>query len=154
MKTDRELDLILEAGRGPAPESLKFRERVNQSGDSRLQGQYEQQQRLWAALDFWEPVEPSPDFDRRLRARIEDLRASQPWYERFLPVLRLRFALALAGLVVVAASVLHQQPRTAILPALADNPQMIEELDQALDDAEMLADFEALPLATRGGGRS
>ena len=64
-----------------------------------------------------------------------------------------------AVLMVIAFSVVTYQPRRGDDAfALQRSPhaenEYIEQVDQALEDIEMLADFEALPLEPESPGRS
>ena len=110
---------------------------------------YEQQQAVWGALDLWEPVGPSLHFDRRLRDRIDELANAEPWYRRLFTVWRPSFAVGLAGLLIAATGVLQQRPTTPAGTELAivetlDDEVYFEQFDRALDDIEMLADFDVL----------
>ena len=109
---------------------------------------------VWSALDQWEAVPVSADFNRRLYARIEAAGAN-PWYRRWLDVLRpvlARPALSLtaAAAIVVAGFVLDHPaaaPRISRVPAVktANIPVSAtdaEQVEKTLDDLEMLRQFD------------
>ncbi len=157
MTRERAIAIILRPGEGLPPGSAEHRELLaylEQSPECREL--YERQQALWQELDVWEPVDPSAGFDRRLWATLE---AGTPWWRRVFFGLGPGFAVALAGLFLVAATVVRQQSSRLADPALAviepaEDPQFYQRLDTALDDIEMLADFEVLPLADENKDRS
>jgi hypothetical protein len=103
----------------------------------------ESQQLVWSALDAWEAMEVTADFDRRLRQRIEaDQRRS--WWRRVLqPVqpISWRPALPLAAACVgVIAVFLMRGPEAApvaVQPARAEAVD-IEQVERTLEDLEML----------------
>ncbi len=116
---------------------------------------YRQQQDLWRQLDAWEAPEISAGFDRRLYARI-GRRAYSPWTPLggllgLLHPTQLPFAAALAC-VLFLATVVIERDHHVTLPAeaaVAIHPVEKEDLKQietALDDIQMLSDFEALPV--------
>jgi len=106
------------------------------------------QQNVWQTLDQWEPAEVSMDFDRRLYARIEQ---DVPWWKRLIrplnPVLRHSIPIGAAAGVILAAAVLLYRP--AVVPAPAQQSAQVEnlqpeQLQSALDDIEMLHQFNQL----------
>jgi ferric-dicitrate binding protein FerR (iron transport regulator) len=157
MTRERAIEIILQSGEGPTPgtdEHREFLAFLEKSPECREL--YERQQTLWRELDAWEPVDPSPGFDRRLRAAIE---AHTPWWRRAFVTLRPGFAVGLAGLLLVAAAVVRRQSSRVADPAVAliepvEDPQFYQRLDSALDDIEMLTDFDVLPLEAEGKDRS
>lgn len=102
----------------------------------------EEQIRTWAALDDWLPAPISAGFDRRLHERIAGERTRTPWWGvwRLKPAL----SLALASLLVVVALWMGR-PGLVPLP----NPNGAQEsldadrLEKALDDVEMLRQFDS-----------
>jgi anti-sigma factor RsiW len=107
------------------------------------------QQTVWQALEDWEPAEVSLDFDRRLYARIEQ---DASWWTRVLrplnPLFRHAVPIAAAAGVVIVAGLLLNRP-AAIPPAAAPESAQVEALqpdqvEHALDDMEMLRDFNHL----------
>ena len=107
------------------------------------------QQSLWSALDRWQPLPVSSDFDRRLYAVI-DAEAVAPWWSRLTPVLRSHWkpavSLAAVCLALIAVS-LFQAPSTAPAPVEPASPVRIEmvqmdQMERALEDLEMLRQFD------------
>ncbi len=107
------------------------------------------QQNVWQALDDWEPVEVSLDFDRRLYARIE---RDVPWWERFLrplnPLFRHSVPIAAAAGLMIMAGLIISRP-TGTSPAPAPKSAQVEvlqadQLESALADIEMLRQFNQL----------
>ena len=107
------------------------------------------QQTVWQAFDNWEPAEVSLDFDRRLYARIEQ---DGSWWARLMrplsPLLRHSVPIAAtAGLIVVAGLLMNRPagmpPAPAPQSAQVENLQP-EQLQSALDDMEMLRQFNQL----------
>ncbi len=120
---------------------------------------YLEQQALWRQMDAWEVPEVSPGFDHRLFARI-GRRVSEPWAAldwlmRFLQPMQPRFAVALACMLVIA-TVVVDRGRHAAAPAVpmaatqATEREEVRQVDLALDDIQMLNDFEILPVAGEG----
>jgi ferric-dicitrate binding protein FerR (iron transport regulator) len=157
MTRERAIEIILQSGEGPPPGAVEHREFMAYLENSpECRELYEQQRALWQELDAWEPVDPSTGFDRRLWATLE---AGTPWWRRAFLSLRPGFAVGLAGLLLVAAAVVRQQSSRLADPALAvieqaEDPQFYQRLDSALDDIEMLTDFEVLPLEAENRDRS
>ena len=149
--------IVTESGRPCTPEVE--RHLAGCAACSRLQFE---QQALWKQMDAWETPEISPGFDRRLFARIGQ-RAASPWaplgslIRAFRP-LRPSFAAALACMLIIATLVVEKDQRAAppvdasaaIHSVDRDDPKQIE---MALDDVQMLSDFDA-PVSKSGGGKS
>lgn len=124
---------------------------------------YLEQQALWREMDAWETPDVSTGFDGRLFARI-GRRAAESWFgldwmASLLRPLRPAFPAAVACVVLVAA-VLVQKP--AYLPAppeavvagqTLDHEEM-QQINTALDDIQMLAEFEILPVGEGEEGKS
>jgi anti-sigma factor RsiW len=111
------------------------------------------QQTVWQALECWEPAEISLDFDRRLYARIEqDASWRTRWWTRFLqplsPFLRHSLPIAAAAGVVIMAGLLMNRPAAAPASPAPQSAQVEalqpEQLETALDDMEMLREFNHL----------
>ena len=138
MTREQTIDLILRKGGEPPPNTDEHWELMQFLDTS-------------PALDLWEPIEPSLGFDRQVREKIEELANRQPWYSRWFVVQRPSFAVGLAGLLLVAASVLHQpslsQPDLHSAALSGDDEAYLEEFNRALDDIEMLAQFDIDPEA-------
>ena len=106
------------------------------------------QQSVWQALDKWEPADVSLDFDRRLYARIDHdtswwarlLRPLNPLWRHSVPIAATAGVIIMAGLLMNRpAAVPTPLPRTAEVEALQP-----EQLQSALDDMEMLRQFNQL----------
>ena len=107
------------------------------------------QQTVWQTLDKWEPAEVSLDFDRRLYARIEQ---DVSWWTRLMrplnPLFRHSVPIgAVAGVIIMAGLLLYRP--SAMPPAPAPQSAQVEALqpeqvEHALDDMEMLAEFNHL----------
>src|SRR5712692_1394421 len=122
---------------------------------------YFEQQALWRHMDAWEVPEVSAGFDRRLFARIGQ-RAAQPWavldwFMRLLHPIQPGFAMALACMLIVAGVVVRQgryNPAPAGPTAVVQTVDDPQQIQVALDDIQMLSDFEILPVAQEEKGKS
>jgi len=109
------------------------------------------QQAVWDALGEWEPVQVSPDFDRKLFARIEQEERS-PWWSYLLrPIqslsLKPALPLAVACLTLVAALIIRT-PNVVEPPAQSKMEKVdIEQVERTLDDLDMLTQFSPVPAA-------
>ena len=104
------------------------------------------QMAVWNALDAWEAIPVSPDFDRRLYARIE--REGVSWWEPlvrpFRPLLvRQSLPIAVAACLVIMAVFLVDPPTGA--PDTNSGTQVeavqADQVDRALEDMELLREF-------------
>jgi anti-sigma factor RsiW len=101
------------------------------------------------ALDNWEPVEVSLDFDRRLYARIEQ---DVPWWTRLLrplnPLFRHSVPIGAAAGVVIMAGLLMNRPASVPASPAPQSAQVEalqpEQVESALDEMEMLREFNHL----------
>jgi hypothetical protein len=89
------------------------------------------QQALWSALDAWATPEISPDFNRRLYARID---AGRAWSWR--PAMGLA-----AACLVLIAMLLFRAPSQPDPPARAADSIDLEQVERTLDDLEMLREL-------------
>lgn len=123
----------------------------------------ESQQAVWAALDAWDAMPVSLDFDRRLYRRIEEERRAGwlrgLWQRAFASgenVLgRPAFGLA-AACVTVLAVFLVQSPvpvETESQPLRAEVVDF-EQVERTLEDIEMLKVLNPIPTAKEAAGRS
>ena len=107
----------------------------------------EAQKTVWAALEVWEAMPVSEDFDRRLYARIgqEERRGVWGGLVRSWWPLNWRPALSLAAAsVIVVVALLVQSPVSAPQPAEAEAVDA-EQVERALDDLEMLRQVNLVP---------
>ncbi|MEZ5397381.1 MAG: hypothetical protein R2724_32020 [Bryobacterales bacterium] len=122
--------------------------------DEELCALHVEQQALFAAMDGWaDDVEPSTEFDRKLWARIEAEKARPSWTQALASWLSWPRAawVSCAAAAAIAAMVFlgpaeQPEPQSAVTKASlsVDDAQYMQELDRALDDMEMLMDFDAL----------
>ncbi len=122
-----------------------------------------EQQALWREMDAWEAPEVSPGFDGRLFGRIGH-RLAEPWFgldwirSLFHP-LRPALPAALACMLLIAAVVVRQG---RYLPAPHESPMAsqtfdredLRQIDVALDDIQMLSEFDILPVEREREGKS
>jgi len=111
------------------------------------------QRAVWEALEAWEAMPVSEEFDRRLYARIQQQEHRGSWagLVRFWWPLNLRPALSLAAAsVVVVVALLVQSPQSAPGPAEIDVVDA-EQVERALDDLEMLRQVNLTPNAELPG---
>lgn len=160
MTHEQALEIILNPRGSPppgSPERREFEEYLRASPECRQL--FEAQQAVWRAMDDWSAPEPSPAFDARLFAQIEAERGRRSWFERSMGGFRLPLAAALAGLLLAAGTVLRQQtPASPEAPmTVAVEPpesQYVQQINRALDDLEMLADFAAPAPSIQAPGES
>jgi anti-sigma factor RsiW len=113
---------------------------------------------VWQAMDSWQAAPVSPEFDRRLFARIEAEKAA-PWWHRELnrvsaaigdflrPVLaQPAFPLSAAALVIAVGFVLDH-PANPHAPAahatVRSTGLEVEKVEASLDDMDMLRQFDS-----------
>jgi len=85
------------------------------------------QRAVWSALDEWRELPVSPDFNRRLYARIAEAENRAWWRWR----MSLRWLPPMAACIALAAVVLLRQPVSA-------PPPQIEQVQNALEDMDLL----------------
>ena len=109
-----------------------------------------QQRAVWDALDAWEAMPVSADFDRRLYQRI-DAEAQSSWWSRIMRPLRPAFAggglfsrgvpLAATLCLLILAGVIAQRPSNLVVPDdsgdVAESVQPAD-VERTLDDMDML----------------
>jgi hypothetical protein len=105
---------------------------------------------VWNALDSWQDVSVSDDFDERLYARIEAVERL-PWWRRWAFAARPYFVrpaipmAAAAGLLVAGGLLLNGPGNPPIKVPVAGNGQVqVEQVERALEDIEMLKDLDLL----------
>lgn len=147
--------IIVESG-GPCSPEVE-RHLAGCAACSRLQFE---QRALWKHMDAWETPEISPGFDGRLFARIGQ-RAASPWAPldsvvRIFRPLQPSFAAALACMLIIATLVVEKDRRAA-LPVEASaaihavERDDLKQIEMALDDVQMLSDFDASASQAEGG---
>jgi anti-sigma factor RsiW len=117
-----------------------------------------EQAAVWEALDAWEPLPVSADFNRRLWQRIDAV-AAEPWYKSL--ATSMRFAnwkpvLPLAAAVVVIAMgfVLDHPGDRVFSPGISGHSvteqsmsvKEADQVEQTLDDIQLLHQFDAIAL--------
>ena len=112
---------------------------------------------LWGALDEWTAPEVTAGFDARLTRRLEGSRTGTAgtWLGRWFGPVQPAFAGALACLLLLAGVVLDRSARVPPEPKVAVwDREELRQMDTALEDLQMLNDFEILPVAQAGEGKS
>jgi anti-sigma factor RsiW len=122
------------------------------------------QQAVCEALDAWDAMPVSADFDRRLYQRIEQEAAHASWWSRLVQPFRPMFEgsmmgrsvpLAAAACLLVLAGIILQQPNGVSVSEdlTVDRAEVIQvdQVERALDDMEMLRQFK---LTTSGDSSS
>ncbi|MGJ5818697.1 anti-sigma factor family protein [Paludibaculum fermentans] len=94
-----------------------------------------EQQRVWTALDGWEPEPVDAGFDARLMARIEARPAWQSTWRRWLGELSWKPVLPAAAVLAAYFVVMMPQPQPQ-QPLMAGAE--VQQVEQALQDLEML----------------
>ena len=101
---------------------------------------------VWQALEAWEAEPVSMDFDRRLFARIEQAPAS--WWARLTgQMMHHAVPVAAAGVMILAGLMLERTAVTPVAPPQESAQVDVlgpEQVQSALDDMEMLRDFNHL----------
>jgi anti-sigma factor RsiW len=144
-RQDSELLVAYTAGRLEAREATALE--VHLEGCTRCQEFVNAQSKVWQSLEAWEAQPVSMDFDRRLFARIEQSPAS--WWTRFTgQVMHNAMPIAAAAGVMILAGVMLERPSaTPVAPPQESaqvEPFAPEQVQSALDDMEMLRDFNHL----------
>jgi anti-sigma factor RsiW len=117
------------------------------------------QKSVWESLDLFEPAPVSAAFDRRLYERI----AQSSWWDRLVAGITVPFRapafprqglpLITAAAVLTAALIVWQRPAPAPAPpaaglsAEADQTLQPDQVQRALDDMEMLREFNHLAVS-------
>jgi anti-sigma factor RsiW len=120
------------------------------------------QDALWQALDAWEAVPVSADFNRRLYRRIEDETRRESWWSRLVWAFRPLVGgslisrgvpLAAAACLLVLAGVILDRANVVIVPEdYAERIESIQpdQVESTLDDMEMLRQFRITPVNDAG----
>ena len=111
---------------------------------------------VWSALDGWDAAGISPDFNRRLYARIDEEERANPLLRQLRaivarwPVPEWSAALpAAVACAVLLLAVLLQSPAGPVVLQLSESPVLVEPIDveqveRALDDVEMLKQLSSV----------
>jgi len=144
-KLDPETQAILERHLVVCPECREFQKN---------------QEAVWQALDAWEAMPVSADFDRRLYRRIAEEQAPASWWSRLArpfmsgPALLSRgVPLAATACLLVLAGVILERPYDVAVPEdLAERTESIQpdQVERTLDDMEMLRQFRLIPASETG----
>jgi ferric-dicitrate binding protein FerR (iron transport regulator) len=156
MTREQVLDRILDPT-GPPLDAARQRE-FDQwlEREPELKAVFEQQQALFETMDLWETAEPSESFDEAVYARIRRDAEAGPIWRRFLfaswkPSLAAAVA---AAAVLIGVSAWDRQPveqPAQVAVKSAAEAEYYDEIDRALDDVEMLIDFDAFPQPSEPG---
>jgi len=114
------------------------------------------QKMIWEAMDSWEAMTVSPDFDHRLYARIEEHEKSSWWNRLSLGTWAHPFGwkpampLATACLTIVAAAVLYfpsERKEFDLKPAppRVESQVDLDQVERTLEDMEMLRQLSPPP---------
>ena len=141
-----------------------FRLHVAECGDCKQV--VEAQEAVWSALDSYEPMPVSMDFDRKMWARI-DSEDAQPWWQRawsrvtggpaigwpnylfnWKPMLVAATACAaMAGLMLVTTPAVGPLEPTV---EIQQNQKLMEKVESALDDIDMLNQVGVIETSHQG----
>jgi hypothetical protein len=150
MTREQVLDRILSSTGPPMnpAEQVEFDHWLDQEPELRTLQQ--QQQELFSAMDLWSAEEPSAHFDEAVYARIEEDAQAQPaWRKFFFASWKPAFAAGLAAAALLIGALLFDFEATpgAAQVAVKAQPEAeyYEDIERALDDMEMLVDFDAFP---------
>ncbi|MGA2713706.1 MAG: hypothetical protein ABSG41_11430 [Bryobacteraceae bacterium] len=115
---------------------------------------------VWDALDRWEPMPVSTDFNRRLWQRI-DAAANAPWYRSLADSLRFAnwkpvFPLAAAILAIAGGFLLDHPGKEVADPAESVQGVSVtqaDQLEQTLDDIQMLRQLDTANAPSGGSSK-
>ena len=141
------------AGKLDAARTLEFKTHLTECSECRNLA--EAQNTVWEMLDRWKPVEPSPDFDARLYARIARERAEpawRQWWRRIFepatphmfskplaPLATAAIVLSLVGIARLPEWYEHgPSPISAAQPQIRVDKIDVDQVEQALEDLDML----------------
>ena len=116
------------------------------------------QQAVWDALDTWEAMPVSADFDRRLYHRIEE-EVNASWWSRLMRPLRPALLargvpLAAAACLLVIAGVILERPASVPPPDSSEAARVeaiqADQVERALDDLDVLRQFKLVSSSDSG----
>lgn len=145
----RELLLDYSAGRLDVARAAMLERHMESCAD--CSAFFAEQSAVWNALDAWEPMPASLDFNRRLWQRI-DAAASAPWYRTLVDSLRFGgwkplFPVAVAILVIAGGFLLDHPNSSGIRPVPTVQGVSFSEadqLEQTLDDIQLLRQLDSV----------
>jgi len=105
------------------------------------------QEAVWRALDAWQPVPVSPEFDRKLFHRIAAEEHGRWWASLRSPRWLWRPAIPLAAACALIAGVFFaRQPASNTVAQSYVQPKLkVEQVTHALDDMDLLGQFAVGP---------
>jgi len=148
-KLDPETQAILERHLAVCPACREFQQGQNA---------------VWQALDAWDAMPVSSDFDRRLYQRIEAETARESWWSRLVrpfrpffeaPLMSRSVPLAAAACLLVLAGVILEQPNNvSVSEEVAAEAIQPDQVERTLDDMEMLQQFRLTQASDSGNVNS
>lgn len=148
------LDRILDPAGPPLDEAEQAQFEQWLEREPELKAMFERQLALFETMDQWQTGEPSAGFDAAVYARIR--RAGEPFWRRFLfvswkPALAagLTAAAVLIGVFGFDRQAVDEPAQIAVKSAA--EAEYYQQIERALDDVEMLIDFDAFPQPSEPG---
>jgi len=114
------------------------------------------QRAVWSALDEWEAADPTPNFDRRLYARIE-ADAARPWWSRLFQYgfgWKPAVAGAMATVAIAAVLLIPNYPWIERPSQVRQESLEPDQVERALDDLEMLRQLSPPNTAAAESGQA
>jgi len=151
LETGKMAEILLEYPTGRLDPGVREALDKHLAGCEACRDAIETQSAVWNALDTWEPVPLSPDFNRRLWQRV-DQAAAEPWYARvagWKPMLPAAFV----ALLLVCAGLFFERPHDEVaIQSVAASDAVsstvsVTEVDQAvstLDDLQLLEQLDSV----------
>jgi ferric-dicitrate binding protein FerR (iron transport regulator) len=150
MTREQVVDRILNSTEPPMNEAeqLEFRRWLDQKPE--LRTLFEQQQALFRAMDLWESEAPPSNFDQAVYARIkQDAEARSFWHQLLFASWKPALTAGLAAAALLLGTLVFDfestQEPTQVAVKSAPEAEYYEEIERALDDMEMLVNFDAFP---------
>jgi anti-sigma factor RsiW len=142
-------DLLLKSAAGQLDEEAQARLNLHLESCPSCREFAAGQKAVWDSLDAWEMAPVSPDFDRRLYARIEK---EVSWWDRILEPFRLshvRWPIAAAASLALVAGIVVVDRSGMVRPSPRKTSVQVESLrpdqaQKAIEDMEMLQEINGL----------
>ena len=154
MTREQVLDRILDPAGPPLDEAEQSQFEQWLEREPELKAMFEQQLALLETMDQWETAEPSAGFDEAVYARIR--RDAEPFWRRFLfaswkpsLVAGLTAAAVLIGVLAFDQQPVEEPAQVAVKSAA--EAEYYQQFERALDDVEMLIEFDAFPESSEPG---